>query len=450
MNLINSEFPDPVVCVTHADIDGHCAAALVKKKYPHARIIVSNYGKDTPDYAFVQGGKLFVTDFSLTPIEFEKARRRGMQIIWIDHHKARIDELQSQGFNFEGLRSGDRCGAMLTHEYLFPGKPVPEFVKLVNDYDMWSFRDGRTMGFIEGMRLMETRAAFKSCYIWDMLYNDVDGRILSNVVSMGNRIHEYLALRNKVACEELAYRTVFNGANVLVANTKQSNSTFFDGADKTGLNAVCLIQYSPTIGKYLGSFYSPDNIQETLPLAKMLDGGGHPKACGFRTMPYPFQRPVYNEAQVDLAKQIFEYAHVLRKTDDPIVRQAAIKSAHISLTTATWTDKWRGGKSCIKINYPYLTELVGSVPHVKDLVNPDTVEVTECIISFCLTKNGLYRYGLWYTDRANDANRGKDYLTNLYKDCLVGDIFCESTPYGFVWHWYSKEMIGNLPSSGFQ
>jgi len=441
---------DPVVCITHCDMDGYLAGYFVKKKYPNARIHVSNYGKDLPNHLFVQGAKLFVTDFSLTPFEFEKAQRCGMQVIWIDHHKANIEKLQSQGVSCEGLRRTDRSGAYLTFEYLNPNQAVPDFVKLVDDYDRWVFADPRTMGFFEGMRLMEMRPSFKGCYIWDMLAGDTDGKLLNNIISMGNRIHEYLTAKNKVLCDELTYMTQFSGANVLVANTKQSNSTFFDTADKSKANAVCLIQFSPDIAKYIGSFYSPDNIQETIHLAESLGGGGHPKAAGFRTVQYPFAAPVYSGAPTNVKEKIDKLSAVHNMISDPAVLQAATKAARACVMVSTWNSRWRGGKSCIHLNHPYLTELIGSIPHVKDLVQPDTGEIVDAVCSYVMTNNGLYRYGLWYVDQRNGHGTNRDQILSGFGDCIVGnDVYGEQTPYGIVWHWYSKEMISPLPVPKF-
>ena len=443
------EIIDPVVCISHNDLDGMCAGYCVKRKYPQARMFWTNYGRDIPNNAFVQGAKLFVTDFSLTMFEFEKARRNGMQIVWIDHHKANYTKLQSEGMNCEGLRRDDKCGAYLTFEYLFPGKEIPEVLKLVNDYDLWKFQDPRTEGFVEGMKLMETRPNFKSCYIWDSLFSEDKesaDKHLGNIIKMGTKIHKYIAQKNALMCEELAYKTVFNGANVLVANTKQTNSTFFDSADKSGVDALCIIQFAPDIGKYRGSFYSPDNVKETLHLAVSLGGGGHPKEAGFQSVVYPFDRPVIkDDSRPNPGYWIDKYRELKHSRKNPAINQAAVKSDKIALVSSGFrTSCVIPGKICFAINHPYLTELLSSFFHTVDVINSDTGEVLDMVVSFVLTKNGFYRNSACFVNP--DDNLTVEQFTEHVKGDLMSNVIIEQSGYGLVYHWYSRDIPVLLPT----
>ena len=429
---------DPVVCVSHNDLDGLCCAYLVKKKYPQARLYYNNYGREVMNSAFVQGAKMFVTDFSLQMFEFEKARKMGMQVIWIDHHKSNYERMQQNGMCCEGLRRDDRCGAYLVFQYLHPGAEVPEVVKIIDDYDRWQFKDSRTMSFVEGMKIYETRPSMKSCHIWDLLFHpdkELAEHTLKTVVSIGERIHHYIVAHNRVMCRELSFVTDYNGAKVLVANTKQTNSTFFDSADKTGLDALSVIQYSPDIGMFRGSFYSADNVKTVLHMAEGLGGGGHPKAAGFHVPDFPFRFESKTDLP-DIRNVITAYREVYNLRRDPAIQQAATKSDQIALRSTSWKSSFMG-KECYAINHPYISELVSTLPSCVDVVSEVTGDIIELLVGTVLTSKGVYRNQVYVPDLGNLAKDVKSYITSSCEP--IGDIAEEPTPLkmGSVFHWYS-------------
>ena len=434
---------DPVVCITHNDLDGLLCGYLVKQKYPQARVYYNNYGRDVMNQAFVQGAKMFVTDFSLSMFEYEKARKAGMQVIWIDHHKSNYERLQTEGMFCEGLRRDDRCGAYLVFQYLNPGvQEIPDVIKLVDDYDRWQFKDKRTMSFTEGMKIYETRPTMKSCHIWDLLFNpdkELAEKTLKTVISIGERIHYYIATHNRVMCNELSFKTQFNGANVLVANTKQTNSTFFDSADKTGLDALSVIQYAPDIQCFRGSFYSADDVKNVIHLAESLGGGGHPKAAGFHVPKFPFEYDIRTDLR-DLQTVISEYRTVLNLRSDPAVLQAATKSDSISLRSATFKADFLG-MECFAINHPYITELVPTFPACVDVVSEVTGNIIDVFVGFVLTGKGVYRNQV-YTPTARVADKIKSYLKSSQD--VIGSVYEEPSVVNYnvssvTLHWYSKE-----------
>lgn len=436
----------PVVCVTHIDMDGFAAAACVLRKYPHARIYYSNYGKDVPRSAFVRGCKMFVTDFSLQEHEFQLARHNDITLIWIDHHKDNFTMLENKGYSEQGLRTDAHSGAWLTWQYLYPGIEQPEAIKLVDDYDRWIFAYDKTKKFAEGIRLFETRPSMKSCFIWrDLLDDNLELRNsrMRSIVDIGERVLNYTAYRNQIICQDLTFRTEFEGNTYLVANTKQSNSTFFDTADKTGVNAVTMLQFATDIRKYRATIYSPDNKQQVIHLAKRFGGGGHPCAAGCQLVSIPFAPPMTEpeEMQSVLAK----YQSILQRRKDSMISQAAAHSDKITLMSLTFRESFLGF-TCLCTNYPYITELLRAIPTSVDVIDPGSGLPLKALVGFVLNKSGWYRVGVYFfpVDGAQPSlEEGKTVVPKSFPDAR--DFFEEKTPYGNVYWFYTRQLPINLP-----
>lgn len=87
-------------CIYHeADLDGVMSAAIVKKYFKgDIDLLPYNYGKEIPDVN--KYDKVFVVDVSFgsrTRFLFDEWKEKGIDVVWIDHHKTAID--------YEGLRS---------------------------------------------------------------------------------------------------------------------------------------------------------------------------------------------------------------------------------------------------------------------------------------------------------------------------------------------------------
>jgi hypothetical protein len=117
--------------------DGIAAAWVASKIYPDAELIGWEYQIDPPDVN--DADTLIIVDFSFPKSVLQAWIDRGCEITVIDHHKTAQSLLE--GFAGGVLRFDmTRCGAMLTWEYFFPDKPVPIFIKYVNDQDMWEWK----------------------------------------------------------------------------------------------------------------------------------------------------------------------------------------------------------------------------------------------------------------------------------------------------------------------
>jgi len=441
-----------VVCISHVDLDGYCAAAIVKKRYPHARVFYSNYGRDIPNAAFVRGCKMFVTDYSLLPHEMDKCRNLGIDLIWVDHHEANYRALEEQGYAFPGLRKAGISGSELTWMYLYPAVPPPRTVKLVTSYDLWKFDEPGTKEFADGIGLFEQRVSYRTCYVWNDLLSDnpeVVEKRLSIICDAGGRIAKFKEFRNMIMCRELSYVYEFMGKKVLVANTKQGNSMFFDSISpelRNSIDALCVIQYASDIKRYRASFYSPDNVKIVLPLAQVFPGGGgHPGACGFQTAEYPFALPP-SETVPPMKDVITAYERILDARKDMFANQAACKSDKISLIANVFKTSFLG-KRCLAINHPFMTELLTAFNHTVDIIDPIDGSIFHTFVGFVRTKTNWFRSGVWFIDRSNippmeqfeqDVKNAIPDAKDFYEENVGGFL-------GVVRWFYSQNAPVNIP-----
>lgn len=423
----NPYYDQPVVCISHNDLDGLASAAVVKKKYPEARIFHTNYGKYIPNQAFVPGTKLFITDFSLEEADFKRAEHivGAQNIIWIDHHEAAIKDREAKGFAYPGLRTADRCGAYLCWKYLFPNKPVPKTIEMVDDYDRWIFANPNTKAFNAGAGIFDLRPSSKpSGPIWADLLGDNEecaNKRLQILINIGAKVLGYNEAKHKMLCDDLVYPCEMDGSKFLIANTKMANSSFFDSVDKTGFNGVGVVQYSPDIGKYRCSLYSPDDIQETLPFVLAhFKGGGHPKACGFQADTYPFPLPP-RQTPVDLTQVAEKYAEFFKqRRQDPLLNQFASKGDKISLMSGG-TRAVFCGKPCIAFNHPMVHELLDPFASIVDIIDPATGTAIGLVIGYCLTKYGYWRCELINLNGTLGPNVS-NWLTSHLPGCITGPV----------------------------
>lgn len=92
-------------CIYHeADLDGVMSAAIVKKYFKgDIDLLPYNYGKEIPDVN--KYDKVFVVDVSFgsrTRFLFDEWKEKGIDVVWIDHHKTAIDDYGFGLFEYNG------------------------------------------------------------------------------------------------------------------------------------------------------------------------------------------------------------------------------------------------------------------------------------------------------------------------------------------------------------
>lgn len=137
-----------IIAIYHQDCaDGTMAAAVVLKKFPHARAYPLQHKYAPKDIqpilaSVVPDSQIYTVDCALGVKEFLDA---GYRVTTLDHHigvKTTLENLAKSCDMFTYVFDNEKSGASLSWAYFFPEIPVPEVVALVEDFDLWKWQLG--------------------------------------------------------------------------------------------------------------------------------------------------------------------------------------------------------------------------------------------------------------------------------------------------------------------
>lgn len=264
------------------DLDGICSGAIIKKKYPEAKMIGHDYGRE---FDFDQiDGPVIMADISLPMEDMEKvARLSGNNFTWIDHHISTIKDYKNFIGEGEGFCSAildiGRAACELTWEYLYPELTVPYAVELLGAYDTWRLEDKLGWGsnilpFQFGMRLHTNSV---QGFPFSLLMNDF---LVESFLDAGRIVLAYQKSINERQCKRAAFDGAFKGLRAICLNAGGFNSQVFDSVwDEDKYDVMLMFQYN---GRFWNcSLYTTKDDVDCSELAKKMGGGGHKKAAGF-------------------------------------------------------------------------------------------------------------------------------------------------------------------------
>lgn len=279
-------------CLFHKDADGRASAAIVYKYYIRERRILEDFSfiginyDDTFPYDTIQLNELvIIVDFSLqNKGDFELLLAITNNVIWIDHHITAIEK--HNGLDIEGLRRDGTAGCELAWEYFYPNKPMPYCIKLLGDYDVWTFKYGKTTDYLQvGIKTYDTRPDANNWIWWlkpTCMMDDVIKKgellieyrdILYKGFAKGSYIGKFKGLFNK-----------FKNYKLMCCNSQIASSQLFDSI-KDDFDIMIRYHFNGEI--YNVSLYTTKNI-DVSQIAVKYKGGGHKKAAGFSCKKLPF------------------------------------------------------------------------------------------------------------------------------------------------------------------
>ena len=278
-----------MICIYHSkDLDGYTSGAIVKRKYPDAKLIGYDYGQ--PLEIEATGEPIIMVDVSVPMATMLKlAQMSNFQFTWIDHHVSAINDYKQftegkESFCVAILEDGiSACeGAW---KYLFPNEEMPEAVELLGEYDTW--RNGNkirwenhVLPFQFGMRQICNSPETFPDYLLEKK-NTRFGQDVLNVIRDGKLILSYQAMINESQCKRAAFESTLGGLRAICLNGGGLGSdTFKSVYDETKHDLMIPFQFN---GKFWTvSLYTTKDEVDCSAIAKSMGGGGHKKAAGFQ------------------------------------------------------------------------------------------------------------------------------------------------------------------------
>ena len=251
--------------------------------------------------------EVYILDFSFKTKKmmqyiFDVSKR----VVWLDHHKTSFemwcpgnitlyitDELDKYSAGCHIMLDNNKSGALLAWEYFHPGAQVPQFIKLLDDYDRWQFKIHGTKAFQKNLWSLAPWS-FKQ---WHNMHLGFEQSAMSydpiaDFITDGEAI---------LRAHDQNVQSVVKGSarECLIA---YDNPDYYDGPGLIGLAANCPSHLSSDVGHELavksGTFGLCWQMQsdgavkcelrsnsdfDVSAIAKAFGGGGHARAAGFFT-----------------------------------------------------------------------------------------------------------------------------------------------------------------------
>lgn len=266
-----------IVCFYHGNcFDGMCAAWVVKKKYPSAKLVPVLYGEPVPTLALYRETILIIVDFSYNKETLLELANRVKFLHVIDHHKTAKEELEELDLFPKGEIIFDmmRSGAGLAWDRFFPDTPRPKMVNYIQDRDLWKFElpdSNHINSYIQSYPMNIDS------------YEEINSRLehsSEECKSQGEAIERYKSTMVDTICKTMRIRSI-GGYLVPVVNT----SILFSEIP----HRLCELYPEYPFAAY---YYDRSSTHrqwglrsigdfDVSAVAKTLGGGGHRNAAGF-------------------------------------------------------------------------------------------------------------------------------------------------------------------------
>jgi oligoribonuclease NrnB/cAMP/cGMP phosphodiesterase (DHH superfamily) len=298
-----------ILIISHRDLDGITSAVSyiwnyletinvsknIKNISKYSDIIDYNHGEDILKKLKLKKidlknySHLIITDlsfsFEIMNFFYKKFKEN---LIWIDHHKRITDELEKefskQKIKITGIRDFKHAACFLVWKFF--KKDAPDFVKYVQDMDLWTFKLENSKEFIAGIDTFKGPFTKKNInFILKFIDVDYFNKQKQKIIERGKIIQEHQIKHVK---EQLFSGKIidFFGNKAFVVNSIFIPGVFAEvifKEKKYKSAEILIIWYKDhNTNKFKFSLRRRENSKVDLSLiAKKLGGGGHPAASGF-------------------------------------------------------------------------------------------------------------------------------------------------------------------------
>ena len=261
------------IVIYHARcMDGFACAMIINK------IATSNpeykpftYGSTPPN---VTGKNVLICDFSFPANITNAMILKAKSLLIIDHH-------ETSAVNLIGIDSSHKifdtnhCGCYLTWKACYPDIPVPLFIKLIEDHDLWTFKLPGSREFSSMLQItpftFENYSNFLAGELPINKYID-KGKIILQAI---NYDIENMPTEFKV-CQIGGF---YYGIAYAISSQHQSEIGNYLTKKYPNCDFAAVIYYSNGNSRF--SLRSDDKKMDVRIISEMFGGGGHRNASGF-------------------------------------------------------------------------------------------------------------------------------------------------------------------------
>ena len=269
-----------MLCIYHvADHDGKGSAAIVGQKFKNVEFLGLNHDMEVPMEEIDKHSQIVICDISL-PMDLMFKLNEVKDLTWIDHHVSSIEEYEQRikdgAKEIKGVRQSGTAAIMLTWQYFFPEKEVPEGVRLLALNDIFDLRDKRVRPFEYAFQALGVNKPKDKN--WKDLFA---GKLnIDEMVKKGEALLSYIKNRNHRLCKAMSFDSEYMGYKCICANMPQGYSEFYDGVKTIKSYDFMCNFFMNGKNSWNLSFYTAKDDVDVSKIASSFGGGGHKKAAG--------------------------------------------------------------------------------------------------------------------------------------------------------------------------
>ena len=235
----------------------------------------------------VSDSNILFVDFCPTESDINLILSANNKIYILDHHITAQERLKDCSYAKFDM---DKSGVGLAWEYFFQEKPLPEFLSMIQERDLWRFANSNTQDFTLGLSFdcASTETLSESYELFDKLFNDHNQtQYYINLGKVLNKNKEAKIRRIVANIKDNIYR--FENYRVCIYNCDHELASDLGSSlcKDDHCDFAVLWRYDHLKEEYHLSLRSANKVNCANLAKELLGGGGHPNAAGGSSRIHP-------------------------------------------------------------------------------------------------------------------------------------------------------------------
>lgn len=246
----------------------------------------------TIDIDMFVGKRVIICDYAPQLDILEQLEQVVQSIVILDHHTTAQKSLEGKSYAIFDM---SRSGAGITWDYFYQNVPMPNFIQMIQDRDLWKWEITESKDFTAGFYTMCSTIGqmdFDGLFeLFNQMYSNPEkskfyldlGKIISTITE--NKA-QTIGDDHMRSVSSYAFNGVIYKACVVNCSTDIASETGNYISSSEQIDFAVLWRYHNPSKEFYVSLRSTGDIDVST-IAKSLGGGGHKNAAGFSTKIFP-------------------------------------------------------------------------------------------------------------------------------------------------------------------
>lgn len=290
-----------MICIHHSkDMDGYTSGAVVKHRYPEAKLIGWDYKDDIPDFEQFRDEEVIMIDISFPIKKIVELSEIAKKLTIIDHHISFAREFYREILKMDypdeviGVQylipnsklhyvyELGKAACEIGWKYLFPDKVVPYAVTLVGRYDTWREKEedweNETLPF---KYYMHGNCNSAETFPTELFKVTPDSKDIRFGIEIGKEIMGYQRRMDEAVARQNSFTAIFHNLRALCLNYYPFSSETLRSVWNPDKHDIMVGFSYAGNGRWSVSLRSVGDKVDCSIIAKARGGGGHKNAAGF-------------------------------------------------------------------------------------------------------------------------------------------------------------------------